>query len=219
MGAVCIPAGERSLRARKLSPCAFQLGALELQRLPFVCSPLRGNLYRWYEAHVGQRTLGSARWAAHVGPLPERAPSGASAAEAVGPLPEWPCLLGWPHRLCHVSLSRLVPHWEVQSLLSEVPSDPTPHCQKLWHLLLLFHSLLCIFFLLFFSSSLYVFPSFLLLFLLSLVPQALIFRFLSFLGFTGSVFDSISVISRILFQRYFPLQSIPLLFKATVVFN
>lgn len=67
VGAVCIPAGERSLRARKLSPCAFQLGALELQRLPFVCSPLRGNLYRWYEAHVGQRTLGSARWAVHVG--------------------------------------------------------------------------------------------------------------------------------------------------------
>lgn len=57
MGAVCIPAGERSLRARKLSPCAFQLGALELQRLPFVCSPLRGNLCRWYEAHVGQSTL------------------------------------------------------------------------------------------------------------------------------------------------------------------
>lgn len=48
------------------------------------------------------------------------------------------------------------------------------------------------------------FLSFLLLFLLSLVPQALIFRFLCFTGFTGSFFDSISVISQVLFQHAFP---------------
>lgn len=53
----------------------------------------------------------------------------------------------------NISLSRTVPHREVQRLLSQVLSDPTTHCQKSWHLLLVFHSLSCIIFLLFFSLS------------------------------------------------------------------
>lgn len=98
----------------------------------------------------------------------------------------------------------MLPHREVQSLPSEVLSDPTPHCQKFWHLLLVFHSLLCIFFLLFFfSPSLYVFLS-LLLFLLSVVPQVLLCSFLCFLRLTGSFCDSTSVSPGFSFSISFP---------------
>lgn len=99
----------------------------------------------------------------------------------------------------------MVPHREVRSLPSEVLSDPTPHCQKFWHLLLVFHCFLCIFFLLFFFLLLYVFfLSLLPLFLLSLVPQVLSCSFLCFLCLTGSLFDSISVSLEFSFSFCFP---------------
>lgn len=105
----------------------------------------------------------------------------------------------------NISLSRMVPHREVQQPPSEVLSVPTPHCQKFWHLLLVFHSLLCIFFLLFFSPSSLCFPSissgcsyYLQSHRLSAVG------FLCFLCLTGSFFDSISITLGFSFSICFP---------------
>lgn len=91
----------------------------------------------------------------------------------------------------NTSLSRIVPHREVQLFLSEALSDPTTHCQKFRHLLLVFHSLLCVIFYCFFFFI--CFPSLLPLFLLSLVPQVLSCDFLCLLYLTGNFFDSLSV--------------------------
>lgn len=99
----------------------------------------------------------------------------------------------------------MVPHREVPPLLSQVLSDPTTHCQKLWHLLLVFHSLLCTFFYCFFFLLLYMFSlSLLLLFLLSRVPQVLSCSLLCFLCLTGSSFDSFSVSLGFSFSTCFP---------------
>lgn len=107
--------------------------------------------------------------------------------------------------LVNISLSTMVPHREVQALPSEVLSDPTPHCQKFWHHLLVFHSLLCIFFLLLFSFFFICFPlSLLLLLLLSLVPQVFSYSFLYFHCLTGSFFDFITVSLWFSFSICFP---------------
>lgn len=101
----------------------------------------------------------------------------------------------------------MVPHREVQSLPSQVLSDPTPHCQNsgifYWFFIPFYVSFLYWFF--FFLLLLYMFSlSLLLLFLLSLVSQVLSCSFLCLLCLTGSFFDSISVSLEFPFSICFP---------------